>query len=99
MQQWGSIISFENRSGVKFMKWTDKRPVYMITTSQNHKCIIIQGPNNKSKPDTVFSYNDAKKGVDLSDRMSSYYSCLRRTVKWYRKIMIEIICGTFLVNA
>ncbi|CAK9829694.1 PiggyBac transposable element-derived protein 4 [Anthophora retusa] len=98
-QKRGDIMSFENRSGVKFLKWTDKRPLCMLTTSRNHECVIIRGKNDKLKPNAVFSYNDAKKGVDLSDQMSSYYNCLRKTVKWYRKIVIELICGTCLVNA
>lgn len=71
----------------------------MLSTCENHTCTIIQGKNNKLKPDTVFFYNDAKKGVDLSDQMSSYYNCLRKTLKWYRKIIIQLICGTCLVNA
>ena len=40
-----------------------------------------------------------KKGVDLSDQLSGYYSCLRKTIKWYRKVIIQLICGTSLVNA
>nr|XP_033342845.1 piggyBac transposable element-derived protein 4-like [Megalopta genalis] len=97
-QKRGDIMSFQNRRGVKFMKWTDKRPVCMLTTSSNHKCILIRGKKDKVKPDTVFFYNDAKKGVDLSDQMSSYYNSLRRTIKWYRKLVIQLICGTCLVN-
>ncbi|XP_043262435.1 uncharacterized protein LOC122403145 [Colletes gigas] len=98
-QKRGGIISFENRSGVKFKKWTDKRPVCMLTTSKNHRCKLVQGRNGKVKPDDVFDYNIAKKGVDLSDQISGYYSCLRKTIKWYRKVLIQLICGTSIVNA
>nr|CAH7739569.1 unnamed protein product [Callosobruchus chinensis] len=31
--------------------------------------------------------------------MASYHSALRKTVKWYRKIAIELIFGTAMVNA
>lgn len=79
------MMSFENRSGVKFLKWTDKRPVCMLTTSKNHLCKFVQGTNGPVKPDAVFDYNIAKKGVDLSDQLSAYYSCLRKTIKWYKK--------------
>ncbi|XP_026472340.1 piggyBac transposable element-derived protein 4-like [Ctenocephalides felis] len=98
-QKRGEMISFENRSGVKFLKWTDKRPVCMLTTSKNHQCKFVQGINDRVKPDAVFDYNIAKKGVDLSDQLSAYYSCFRKTIKWYRKIIIQLICGTSLVNA
>ncbi|CAK9816530.1 PiggyBac transposable element-derived protein 4 [Anthophora quadrimaculata] len=98
-QKRGDIISLENRRGVKFLKWTDKRPLCMLTTSRSHNCAIIRGKDDKLKPDTVLSYNSAKKGVDISDQMCSYYKCLRKTVKWYRKVVMELICGTSLVNA
>lgn len=98
-QKRGDIMSFENRSGVKFLKWTDKRSVCMLTTSNNHMCTVIQGTNYKIEPDAVFFYNNAKKDVDLSDQMASYYSCIQKTVKWYRKIIIQLICGNCLVNA
>lgn len=51
------------------------------------------------KPDSVLYYNNAKKGVDISDQMASYYTSLRKTLKWYRKLIIEIVCSTMLVNA
>ena len=70
--------------------------LYMLIIFRNHTCTIVWGKNNKLKPNTVFFffYNDAKKSVDLADQVSSYYSCLRKTVKWYRKIIIQLICGT-----
>lgn len=98
-QKRGEIMSFENRSGVKFLKWTDKRPLCMLTTVKNHQCKLVQGTNGKVKPDAVFHYNVAKKGVDMSDQLSAYYSSLRKTIKWYRKVIIQLICGTSLVNA
>lgn len=45
------------------------------------------------------SYNKAKKGVDFSDKLSAYYSNLRKTIKWYRKLAMELIFGTSVVNA
>ncbi|XP_049632818.1 piggyBac transposable element-derived protein 4-like [Suncus etruscus] len=98
-QKQGDIMSFENHTGVRFLKWTDKRPISMLTTSKNHMCTIIEGKNGTLKPGAVFYYNIAKKGVDISDQMASYYNCLQKTIKWYRKIVIQLICGTLLVNA
>ncbi|GBP12693.1 PiggyBac transposable element-derived protein 4 [Eumeta japonica] len=45
------------------------------------------------------SYNKAKGAVDLSDQMTSYSSPLRKTVKWYKKLGMELILNTALVNA
>lgn len=98
-QKKGQIISFENRNGVKFLKWTDKRAVCMVSTVKHHTCKLMQAPRGRLKPDAILDYNNAKKGVDLSDQLSAYYSSLRKTVKWYRKIVIQLICGTSIVNA
>ena len=62
-QQRDGIVSFQNRSGVKFLKWTDKRPVCMLTTSRNHMCTIVQGKNNKLKPDIIFFFITMQKRV------------------------------------
>lgn len=37
--------------------------------------------------------------IDLSDQLSTYSNALRRTLKWYRKIAIELLLGTTCVNA
>ena len=37
--------------------------------------------------------------MDLSDQMSSYYTALRRGIKWYRKVALELITGTAIVNS
>lgn len=55
--------------------------------------------NEVLKPPAIIAYNKAKKGVDLSDQMSSYYTCLRKSIKWYKKVIFEIILGTCVVNA
>lgn len=55
--------------------------------------------NDVKKPLAVLNYNKAKKGVDFSDQMSSYYTCLRKTIKWYKKVFFEILFGAGIVNA
>lgn len=45
------------------------------------------------------TYNDNKKGIDFSDQMSSYYTTLKRGIKWFRKVMLELLFGTALVNS
>ncbi|GBM06169.1 hypothetical protein AVEN_218829-1 [Araneus ventricosus] len=71
----------------------------MLTTCNNHTCTMIEETSGKLKPDAIFDYNSAKKGVDISDQIASYYNSLRKTVKWYRKLIIELICATSVVNA
>ncbi|KAI4479064.1 hypothetical protein M0802_014458 [Mischocyttarus mexicanus] len=69
-QKKGKKISLQ-KEGIKFVNWTDKRSVFMLTTSKYHKCSLMEvttrGHKTVRKPDCVISYNKAKKGVDNSD--------------------------------
>lgn len=47
----------------------------------------------------IIQYNKGKQGIDISDQISSYYSCLRKSLIWYKKVAVELICGTVLVNS
>jgi hypothetical protein len=51
------------------------------------------------KPQVVLDYNKGRQGTDLSDQLSTYYTCLRKSVKWYRKVAFELVFGTALVNS
>ena len=82
----------ENSKVVKFYNWRDKRNVFTILTVPEHGEDVI-------KPSSVLSYNKAKKDVDVSDQMSSYYSVLQKSKKWYKKLAFELVCGTPVVNA
>ena len=100
----GNIIGKQNDTGVKIMKWKDKRDVLMITTVKNHECLLTDTTKKGrgivvQKPLCVLDYNRVKKGVDISDQLSGYYSTLRRGLKWCRKVVFEIITGTAVINA
>lgn len=101
----GQIYGQQNRDGIRVIKWVDKRPVVMISTVPNHDAELkATGAKNRNgadilKPQAVMSYNKAKEGVDISDQMSSYYTTLRKTIKWYKKVFFEIALGTCVVNS
>ena len=53
-------------------------------------CVVDTKKNNKlneriMKPQAVLDYNGGKQGIDLSDQLSAYDTCLRGSVKWYQK--------------
>lgn len=50
----------------------------------------------KIKPNAIIDYNHGK---GLIEQIGSYHTCLRKGVKWYRKIAFDIICNTALINA
>ncbi|XP_059060598.1 piggyBac transposable element-derived protein 4-like [Achroia grisella] len=102
----GHTMGKMNLKGVKIIKWCDKRQVLMITTCKGHNAVLINtGKKTRAtnehikKPSCVLMYNENKKGIDYSDQMSSYYTTLKRGLKWYRKVMAEFLFGTSLVNA
>ncbi|XP_046679185.1 piggyBac transposable element-derived protein 4-like [Homalodisca vitripennis] len=101
----GEVYAQENKQGVKVISWVDKRRVNLISTRPEDGDNLLPSKktnrNNEPimKPSCVLAYNDAKKGVDVSDQMSSYYSPLRKTSKWYKKVALELLLGTCVVNA
>ena len=60
---------------------------------------VRYGDKEVEKPSCVIDYNKHKAYIDLSDQMKAYNTSLRRGVKWYRKLAIELLTGSVLVNA
>lgn len=50
------------------------------------------------KPLAILAYNKGKGGIDLSDQMASYVTTLRKGIKWYRKLGLELLLGVAVVN-
>lgn len=96
----GEIISKENTRGINIMKWKDKRDVLILSTKHTDTMEEVQSRGSTTlKPRAVSDYNRGKSSIDLSDQMSSYNTALRKTIKWYRKIAIELLFGTSMINA
>lgn len=85
----GEIVARENERGIRVMKWHDKRDVLLLSTKHTDVMQEIK----------VVDYNKGKSSIDLSDQMASYNSALRKTIKWYRKLAIEVLFGTSVVNS
>jgi hypothetical protein len=85
--------------------WKDKKDVLMISTRPSHSASVVDtGKTNFQnerimKPQVVLDYNEGRQGTDLSDQLSACYSCLRKSIKWYRKVIFELIFGTAIVNS
>ena len=43
------------------------------------------------KPDCVLLYNKGMGGVDRSDQRASTYQCVRKHVKWYKKLFFYVL--------
>jgi len=75
----------------------------MLTTC-NTDAMLATGKKDKqgndiTKPKAVVYYNGTKQGIDVSDQMASYHCALRKTIRWYHKVGIELLLGTAVVNA
>jgi hypothetical protein len=101
----GEVYGLESKDGIKIIRWKDKKDVLMISTRPSHSASVVDsGKTNYRnqriiKPQVVFDYNEGRQGTDLSDQLSTYYTCLRKSLKWYRKVAFELIFGTALVNS
>ena len=77
----------------------------MISTKPSNSADVIDSGKTNfrnepiMKPKVVVDYNKGRQGTDLSDQLSAYYICFRRSLKWYRKIAFELIFGTAIVNS
>lgn len=93
----GQQVAKESNTGIVVLKWKDKRDVLMLSTihSDNRR----ESKSGKEKPEVIIDYNNCKAFIDLSDQMKSYFSALRRGIKWFRKLTVELITGTVLINA
>lgn len=86
------------RSSDKFLvlKWKDRRDVTMITTMHENKIITLDKIDtstneNVKKPLCVIDYNASMGAVDRSDMMISSINCMRKTIKWYKKLFMHTL--------
>lgn len=84
------------------LKWCDKRSVYMISTIHSASMVSTGRVDHRNniicKPEPIHFYIRLMGGVDLGDQLMSYYSFLRRSVKWWRKLFIHLF-NMVLLNA
>ncbi|XP_025425482.1 piggyBac transposable element-derived protein 4-like [Sipha flava] len=97
----GETVAKINNKGVTVLKWKDKREVLMISTKHTNKIISVDRSRKtvKQKPEVVVDYNTGKGYINLTDQLQSYHSALRKSLKWYRKIIIDLICNISVLNA
>jgi hypothetical protein len=96
----GELIAKQNEKGVTVMKWCDKRDILILSTLHGSETVSVQRRNKEIyKPKAIMDYNVGKSSIDLSDQLSSYCTPLRRSLKWYRKVAIELLLGTTVVNS
>lgn len=100
---YASVVRGDGKLSV--VKWFDNKPVLMLSAvhakepedtcqhwSKKDKCYItVRQPN-------IVQYNTKMGGVDLSDRMMSYYRMSVRTKKWTIRMLMHVM-GLVLANS
>jgi hypothetical protein len=81
--------------------WRDKRLVRVISTIHDATIVNTGRKDRKTKieikkPYAIVQYNKFMKGVDRADQYLSYYSILRKSVRWSKKVVLYLInCALF----
>jgi len=86
------------------LKWKDKRDVLALSSNHSGSMMPIRrrrrgapgGHEVIDKPNLIIEYNKHMGGVDRTDQMLAYYNPLRKTLKWYRKLVIHML--DFCIN-
>jgi len=87
---------FRRRGPLLSLRWYDKRDVYILSTI-HEACYRKTGKVHYKtkqpiyKPEPIIEYTHWMGGVDLGDQLMAYYSILRRSVKWWRKLFIHLL--------
>ena len=84
------------RKGEILQSWRDTRVVNMISTIHDSTMVDVPHRNEVKKPPICILQYMFIKGVDRADQYLSYYSLLRKTVKWPKKVAFWLInCALF----
>lgn len=89
-------IKFFTNSNCLVGSWRDKKFVNIITTMHENFGLIDSGKTKRDgtvimKPRPIIDYNKYMGGVDRVDQVLHYYTCVRKTMKWYRKLFFHLL--------
>lgn len=85
------------------VKWKDRREVTILTTKHKDEMVTLSKKDRKTnqfrkKPSSIVEYNEKMGAIDRSDMMLSNVECMRKSIKWYRKLFFHTV-DLCLLNA
>jgi len=92
---------FRRKNDILVQVWQSKKEVSLISSIHSAE---MKESNNVDrikrqkiiKPNALIDYNKYMKGVDRADQYLSYYSILRKTVKWTKRLAMYMMnCAFF----
>ena len=77
------------------MGWraAQKKPVIMLSSEEPAKVVTVHNRRGQDvrKPQVVHHYNQSMNGVDIADQCCVYYSFIRKSKKWWRKVFFWLL--------
>lgn len=88
-------IQFKSCGTLLALKWMDTKEVWMLSTIDGPEFVQTEKKDhktgqNKVKPTCVVSYNKSMGAVDRTDMILSSVQCIRKTMKWYKKVFFHL---------
>ena len=90
---------FRRKENLLAIKFKDKRDIHMLSTIHGARLGVIERREKvTAKPTAIIDYVKKMGGVDVSDQIIQYYTILRKTVKWWKKMFFHLL-SLALVNS
>jgi hypothetical protein len=94
-------IEYQHTDVLLALKWFDKREVTMLSTIHEPKMVYTGKTHYETnepiqKPASVQEYNQNRGIVDKFDMQISAVECVRKTIKWYKKLFFHLLDVTVL---
>lgn len=85
------------------IKWKDKKYIFMLSTIHDNSMELSSRIHRNTglpviKPKAVVDYSKNMGSVDTADMLLSSMQCIRKTVKWYKKLFFHLL-DMHLLNA
>lgn len=88
-------VQSSHTKNIMVLKWLDRREVFMLSTLYDDKLADSGKVDRKGvmikKPNCVVNYNACMGSIDKTDMLLSSVECVRKTLKWYKKIFFHLI--------
>lgn len=94
-------VQRQQADGMLALAWQDKRQVKMLSTVHRGDMVNTAKKDRRTgetvkKPDAVVDYNINMRLVDKADMQVGSIECVRKCVKWYKKMFLHLIDITVL---